>query len=61
VLFFAKALSAGQASVVIPIAQMSFLVTALISWPILKERFTLRKIIGLTSATAAIVALSLPA
>ncbi len=59
VLFMAWALAAGQASVVIPITQMSFLVTALLSWPIIRERFGPRKITALALAATALLFLSI--
>lgn len=57
--FFAKALELGEASVIIPISQMSFLVTTLLSWPLMKERFHARKAAGLCLAVAAILCLSM--
>jgi len=59
VLLLAKALAAGQASVVVPITQMSFLVTALLSWPLIRERFSPRKITALAVAAVAVLALTL--
>ncbi len=58
VLFFAWALAAGQASVVIPIAQMSFLVTAVLSLPVTREKLSGAKAAGLGLAVAAILLLS---
>jgi len=59
VLFLARALAVGDASVIIPITQMSFLVTALLSWPVTRERFSGRKVSALALAAAAILLLSL--
>jgi uncharacterized membrane protein len=59
VLFFAKALEIGQASIIIPISQMSFLVTALISWPVMKERFNGHKILGLCFSVITLLFLSI--
>ena len=47
-------LAYGQASVLVPIAQMSFVVTALLGLVFLREPFTARKAIGLASAVAAL-------
>jgi drug/metabolite transporter (DMT)-like permease len=59
VLSLAWALERGNASVIVPITQMSFLVTALISWPLINERFTPRKVTALALAAGAILLLSL--
>ncbi|MEI6720624.1 MAG: EamA family transporter, partial [Betaproteobacteria bacterium] len=45
-----EALARGQASVVVPVAQMGFVVTALVGTLFLGERFTLRKGAGLLAA-----------
>lgn len=52
--FLNKAMSTGDASVVIPISQMSFLVTALLSWGFIKEKFTGLKPVALAASVAAI-------
>ena len=49
----------GQASVVVPIAQMGFVVTALMGVVLLREKLTPRKLFGLAAAVAALVALAL--
>jgi uncharacterized membrane protein len=49
----------GQASVVVPIAQMGFVVTALLGVFLLGEPVTARKLLGLGLAVAALVALAL--
>lgn len=51
--------AAGQASVVVPIAQMGFIVTALLGVLLLGEPVTRRKLLGLGLAAAALVALAL--
>jgi drug/metabolite transporter (DMT)-like permease len=48
----------GQASVLVPIAQMGFVVAALLGIFILRERVTVRKVIGLVVALAALMALA---
>jgi uncharacterized membrane protein len=48
----------GQASVLVPIAQMGFIVAALLGIFVLRERVTLRKVIGLTLALAALAVLA---
>jgi drug/metabolite transporter (DMT)-like permease len=47
----------GQASVLVPIAQMGFIIAAMLGIFILHERITVRKTIGLISALAALAAL----
>lgn len=58
VLSMAASLAAGAASVVLPIAQMSFLLTSGLSVWLLKEKWTLLKLGALTSGVAAILLLS---
>ncbi|HBG78669.1 MAG TPA: hypothetical protein DDW84_07505 [Phycisphaerales bacterium] len=58
VFFFAKALTCGQASVIIPIAQMSFIVTTLLAWFIWKEKLSKRVLIGMVLACVSILLLS---
>ncbi len=53
-----EALARGQASVVVPVAQMGFVVTALVGTLFLGERFTLRKGAGLLAALAALASLA---
>jgi uncharacterized membrane protein len=48
------ALSMGEVSVVIPIASLSFLFTALLSFLFLRERLSAMKIIGIVLAAASI-------
>ena len=49
------ALKNGDVSLVIPITQMSFIVTALISWIVFKERMTLSKLLGIVCGLLAVV------
>jgi drug/metabolite transporter (DMT)-like permease len=51
--------SLGQASVVVPIAQMGFIVTAVLGVLLLREPITLRMALGLVAAAAALAALAL--
>jgi drug/metabolite transporter (DMT)-like permease len=48
----------GQASVMVPIAQMGFIVTALLGIVVLRERFTTRKAVGLACALGALAFLA---
>lgn len=57
--FLAKGLETGEASVVVPIAQMGFVVTALLGFFFLRERFTARKGVGLIAALAALASLAM--
>jgi len=54
-----ESLTRGQASVLVPITQMGFVVTAAIGILFLREAFTLRKGAGLAFALAALIALAL--
>ena len=56
--FLAKGLESGEASVVVPVAQMGFVVTALLGFVFLREPFTLRKGAGLVAALAALASLA---
>lgn len=56
-IFLAKGLQGGEASVIVPIAQMGFVVTALLGFFLLREPFTLRKGAGLLAAIAALACL----
>lgn len=51
-------LAGGEASVLVPIAQMSFVVTAALGLAFLREPFTLRKAAGLAFAVAALACLA---
>jgi len=57
-ILLAKGLQGGEASVIVPIAQMGFVVTALLGFLLLREPFTLRKGAGLAAAVAALVSLT---
>jgi len=57
-IFLAKGLQGGEASVIVPIAQMGFVVTALLGFLLLREPFTLRKGAGLAVAVAALASLT---
>src|SRR6266849_6495630 len=56
--FLAKGLERGEASVVVPVAQMGFVVIALLGFVLLREPFTLRKGAGLAAALAALASLA---
>ncbi|HET7765634.1 MAG TPA: EamA family transporter [Burkholderiales bacterium] len=56
--FLARGLQGGEASVIVPIAQMGFVVTALLGFVLLREPFTLRKGAGLAAALAALASLA---
>jgi drug/metabolite transporter (DMT)-like permease len=56
--FLAKGLQGGEASVIVPIAQMGFVVTALLGFLLLREPFTLRKGAGLLAALGALACLA---
>lgn len=53
-----ESLRRGEASVLIPIGQMGFIVTAAAGMLVLREPFTLRKVAGLAAAAAALVMLA---
>ena len=53
-----QALARGEASVMVPIAQMGFVVTALLGFAFLREPFTMRKGAGLVAAVAALASLA---
>lgn len=57
--FLLRGLTNGQASVLVPIAQMGFIVAALLGIVILHERVTARKAFGLAAALAALAMLAL--
>src|SRR6266699_2928022 len=56
--FLAKGLEGGEASVVEPVAQMGFVVTALLGFLFLREPFTARRCAGLAAALAALASLA---
>jgi len=53
-----RSVARGEASVLVPIAQMGFVVAALLGIFILREGVTVRKMIGLVSGLAALAALA---
>ncbi len=55
--FLLEGLARGEASVLVPVAQMGFVFTALLSFVFLREPFTARKGAGLAFAIAALVCL----
>jgi uncharacterized membrane protein len=57
-IFLLRGVADGQASVVVPIAQMGFIIAALLGICLLGERVTIRKTIGLVSALAALAVLA---
>lgn len=57
-LFMLHGLTHGPASVLVPIAQMGFVVTAVLGVAVLREPVTARKIAGLAAAIAALAALA---
>ncbi|MBL8379758.1 MAG: EamA family transporter [Burkholderiales bacterium] len=52
--FLAESMARGQASVVVPIAQMGFVVAALVGFLFLRESFGPRKVAGIAAAVAAL-------
>jgi uncharacterized membrane protein len=57
-IFLLRGVADGQASVLVPIAQMGFIIAALLGILILRERATIRKVVGLVSALAALAVLA---
>ncbi len=57
-IFLLRGVAGGQASVLVPIAQMGFIVAALLGIFVLRERLTLRKAVGLGAALAALAVLA---
>jgi drug/metabolite transporter (DMT)-like permease len=53
-----RSVAGGQASVLVPIAQMGFVVAALLGIFVLREPVTVRKVTGLATALAALAALA---
>src|SRR5215472_17290072 len=58
ILLMLRRVARGQASVLVPIAQMGFIVAALLGIFVLRERVTPRKAIGLLAALAALAVLA---
>ncbi|MBP5531318.1 MAG: EamA family transporter [Lentisphaeria bacterium] len=57
--FMAESLAIGDASIVLPIQQMSFLATFFLSVAFLKEKVTIRKVAALVCGVAALLLLSI--
>jgi uncharacterized membrane protein len=57
-IFLLHGIAAGQASVLVPIAQMGFIVAALLGILVLREPITLRKAVGLACALGALAVLA---
>jgi uncharacterized membrane protein len=57
-LFMLHSLTSGPASVLVPIAQMGFVVTAALGIVVLREPMTARKAAGLAAALAALAVLA---
>lgn len=57
-IFLLHSIALGQASVLVPIAQMGFIIAALLGIFVLREPVTIRKAIGLASALAALAVLA---
>lgn len=55
----AESMARAQASVVVPIAQMGFIVTAMLGFLLLRESFTLRKGAGIAVAFGALASLAI--
>jgi drug/metabolite transporter (DMT)-like permease len=53
-----RSVARGEASVLVPIAQMGFIVAALLGIFVLRERVTVRKLVGLVMGLAALAALA---
>lgn len=56
--FMVEGMARGEASVAVPIAQMGFVVTALLGFVFLREPFTARKGAGIAAALAALASLA---
>jgi uncharacterized membrane protein len=56
-----EGLAIGEASVLVPIAQLSFILTAVIGLTFMKEAVTARKMVGLAAAVGAVALLALAA
>ena len=57
-IFMVEAIARGEASIAVPIAQMGFVVTALLGFLFLRERFTGRKGVGIAAAIGALACLA---
>jgi len=56
-----EGLAIGEASILVPIAQLSFVITAIVGLTFLKEAVTARKLVGLAAAVGAVILLALAA
>jgi len=56
--FMVEAMARGEASIAVPIAQMGFVVTAVLGFLFLREGFTARKGVGIAVAAAALACLA---
>jgi uncharacterized membrane protein len=56
-----EGLAIGEASILVPIAQLSFVITAIVGLTFLNEAVTTRKLAGLAAAVTAVVLLALAA
>jgi uncharacterized membrane protein len=59
VFFMAASVKLGDASIVLPIAQMSFPITLILSMIFLKEKSSVAKWFGIAAAAAAVIFLSI--
>jgi uncharacterized membrane protein len=57
-IFLLRSIAVGQASVLVPIAQMGFIVAAVLGIVVLRERVTLRNALGLAAALGALALLA---
>ena len=57
-IFLLRSVAGGQASILVPIAQMGFVVAALLGIFILREHVTVRKVLGLVMALGALAVLA---
>jgi uncharacterized membrane protein len=57
-IFLLRSIAGGEASVVVPITQMGFIVAALLGIALLGERLTVRKVLGLLSAMVTLAVLA---
>ena len=57
-IFMLHSVARGQASILVPIAQMGFIIAALLGIFVLREPVTIRKAVGLASALAALTILA---
>jgi len=57
-ILFLRGVALGQASILVPIAQMGFIVTAALGVVFLREAVTVRKLVGLAAAASALAVLA---